>query len=194
MMVCSVLVQSTALVSVRRSVPWRATLPLVAGGLAGLGPSLYFLLHGDPTLIRAGFGVFLAVYAGTMMFRPRPVLGRAAGPLPHAAVGFAGALLGGITAMPGAMPALWSDLRGVAKAEQRGLVQPYIATMQVAALAFLAAHRGLPGSLPLNLLYAAAPLAAGVAVGLMLFGKVSDALFRRALLCVLLASGLAYVL
>lgn len=195
MMVCSLLVQSAALVSVRHGVRWRATLPLVAGGLLGLGPSLYFLLHGDPALIRAGFGVFLAVYAGTMMLRPRPgVLGRAAGPFLHAAVGFAGGLLGGVTAMPGAIPAIWCDLRGIAKAEQRALVQPYIAAMQVAALAFLAAHRGLPGSLPLNLLYAAAPLAAGAAVGLMLFGKVSEVLFRRALLCVLFASGLGYVL
>lgn len=194
MMVCSVLVQSACLASVRRSVAWRSTLPLIAGGLAGLAPSLYFLLHGEPALIRVGFGVFLAVYAGYMLLRPKAgVLGRAAGPCLHSAVGFAGGLLGGVTAMPGAIPAIWCSLRGIAKDEQRGMVQPYIATMQIAALALLAMHRGLPSSLRLHLVYAAAPLAAGVVLGLMLFGKASDALFRRALLCVLLASGLGYM-
>jgi uncharacterized membrane protein YfcA len=194
MMVCSVLVQSACLARMRRSVAWRSTLPLIAGGLAGLAPSLYFLVHGDPALIRAGFGVFLAAYAGYLLLRPRTgVLEPAAGPGLHAAVGLAGGLLGGVTAMPGAIPAIWCNLRGIAKDEQRGMVQPYIATMQIAALAFLAFHRGLPDSLLLHLVYAAAPLAAGVVLGLTLFGKVSDALFRRALLCVLLASGLGYV-
>ena len=195
MMVCSVLVQSTSLVSLRRSVPWRGSLPLIAGGLAGLAPSLYFLLHGDPAQIRAGFGIFLAAYAGYMLFRPRTKhFARAAGTPLDAAAGFVGGLLGGITAMPGAIPTLWCDLRGVAKDQQRGLVQPYIAAMQLAALAFLAMQRGLPRTLPLHLLYSAAPLAAGDVLGLMLFGKVSDAVFRRALLCVLLACGLGYVI
>ncbi len=195
MMVCSVLVQSTSLVSLRRSVPWRSTLLLIAGGLAGLMPSLYFLLHGDPALIRAGFGIFLAAYAGYMLLRPRARgLTHAGGAPLHATAGFVGGLLGGLTAMPGAIPAIWCDLRGIAKDEQRGMVQPYIAAMQIGALAFLAVHRGLPSSLASHLLYAAAPLTAGVALGLALFGKVSDALFRRALLCVLLASGLGYML
>jgi uncharacterized membrane protein YfcA len=195
MMACSVLVQSTSLVSLRRSVPWRNVVPLIGGGLAGLPLALYYLRHGDPAVIRAGFGIFLAAYAAYMLFRPKArYLEHTPGSGLEAAVGFVGGLLGGITAMPGAIPAIWCDLRGIPKEQQRGKVQPYIAAMQIAALAFLAMQRGLPQALAGYLLYAAIPLVAGVLLGLALFGKVSDALFRRALLCVLLASGLGYVL
>jgi uncharacterized membrane protein YfcA len=194
MMACSVLVQSTSLVSLRRSVDWGKALPLIAGGLAGLPPALYYLLHGNPVVIRAGFGVFLAAYAAYMLFRPRRRLFEGAtAPGYDLAAGFMGGLLGGITAMPGAIPTIWCDLRGIGKDAQRGRVQPYIAAMQVASLAFLAARGELPQTLLADVLYSAAPLAGGVMVGLALFGRVSDAVFRRALLCVLLASGLSYL-
>jgi uncharacterized membrane protein YfcA len=194
MMVCSVLVQGASLVSLRRSVDWRGTLRLVAGGLLGLPPALYLLLHTDPSLVRVGFGVFLAAYAIYMLARPRVRYFehvRAGGY--DVAAGLLGGLLGGLTAMPGAVPTIWCDLRGIAKERQRGLVQPYIAAMQIAALSMLATQRGLPAELPGNLLLCVAPLGAGALLGLALFGRVSDGVFRRALLCVLLASGLGYV-
>src|SRR5262249_46508746 len=99
----------------------------------------------------------------------------------------------GLTAMPGAVPTIWCDLRGIAKDKQRAIVQPYIASMQIAALAVLTAQHGLPAALGVNVLLSIAPLVAGAVAGLALFGKVNDALFRRALLCVLFASGLGYL-
>jgi hypothetical protein len=195
MMVCSVLVQGTSLVSLRRHVRWRGSATLMAGGLLGLPLALYLLLHSDPTAIRIGFGIFLAAYATYMLFRPAVRRFRlAGGPQYDAAVGFAGGLVGGLTAMPGALPTIWCDLRGLGKEVQRGIVQPYITAMQVAALAILYFQRGLPDALAGNTLLSLAPLAAGVLVGLALFGKVSEGLFRRVLLSVLLLSGLTYVI
>lgn len=195
MMVCSVLVQSVSLVSLRRQIDWRGSAMLIAGGLFGLPPALHVLLTADPTLFRIGFGIFLAAYAGYMLFRPavrrfEHVRGRRY----DAAIGLAGGLVGGVTAMPGAVLAIWCDLRGLAKERQRGLVQPYIAAMQVAALAFLATRHQLPEALPGHVVLSLAPLAAGALVGLTLFGRVSDGLFRRVLLGVLLVSGLSYVI
>jgi uncharacterized membrane protein YfcA len=195
MMVCSVLVQSASLVSLRRHVEWRAAAPLVAGGLFALPPALYVLLHADPTLFRMGFGIFLAVYASYMLFRPAVRYFRnARGPGYDAVVGFAGGLVGGMTAMPGAVPTIWCDLRGLAKDRQRGVVQPYIAAMQIAALAVLALQHGLPEALPGHVLFSLVPLAAGTLAGLVLFGRVSEGLFRRVLLSVLLVSGVIYVI
>jgi uncharacterized membrane protein YfcA len=138
--------------------------------------------------------VFLAVYAVYMLSkRSAGRLKLKSGPATDALVGFIGGLLGGVTAMPGAVPTIWCDLRGLSKDQQRGFVQPYIAAMQVAALGMLAAQKGLPAALGINVLLSIAPLAAGVAVGLALFGRMSDSLFRRAMLCVLFASGLGYL-
>ena len=68
--------------------------------------------------------------------------------------------------MPGAVPTIWYDLRGLSKERQRGLVQPYITAMQLAALAILATRRGVPDVLIENLLFSLAPLAVGTLVGL----------------------------
>lgn len=194
MMVCSVLVQSMSLVSLRRHIDWRGSLRLIAGGLVGLPPALYVLLHADPVLFRIGFGIFLAVYAAYMLLRPsHHPLKNVGGARYDFAVGLAGGLLGGLTAMPGAVPTIWGDLRGLAKDRQRAMVQPYITAMQIAALAFLAVERGIPTELGPEVLRSLAPLAVGTLVGLALFGRVNDGQFRRVLLSVLLLSGLVYV-
>ena len=194
MMVCSVLVQGVSLFSLRRHIEWRGSLRLILGGLSGLPAALYVLLNADPALFRLGFGVFLAAYAAYMLLRPAVHPFRnVAGTRYDFLVGLVGGLVGGVTAMPGAIPTIWCDLRGLEKGSQRGVVQPYITAMQIAALAFLAVERGIPTTLGPEVLRSLAPLAAGTLAGLALFGRVSDTQFRRVLLSVLLVSGLAYV-
>jgi hypothetical protein len=194
MMVCSVLVQTVSLISLRHHIQWRGSVMLVTGGLLGLPPALFLLLHADAIVFRIGFGVFLAAYAGYMLLRPASRLfHHARGPLHDAVIGFMGGLTGGLTAMPGALPTIWCDLRGIAKDQQRGLVQPYITVMQVAALALLAIQHGLPDGVVGKVSLSLAPLLGGALVGLALFGRVDDVLFRRILLIVLLLSGLAFV-
>jgi uncharacterized protein len=195
MMVCSVLVQSISLVSLRRQIQWRASVVFIAGGLLGLPPALYLLLHADPTVIRVGFGCLLAAYAAYMLLRPAMRhFKQPQGPGYDAAIGFGGGLIGGLTAMPGAALTVWCDLRGLAKERQRGLLQPYIAALQIAALAYLAARGELPEALIKEVLFSLGPLAVGTLLGLALFGRVSDLLFRRVLLSVLLVSGLIHVI
>jgi uncharacterized membrane protein YfcA len=129
-----------------------------------------------------------------MLLRPTTVCVRvAAGRLRTAAVGFGGGLIGGLTAMPGAVPTIWCDLRGLPKDQQRGLVQPYITAMQVFALALMFAfsRNTLSTQALLNVTLTLPALAAGAILGVVLFGRVSDASFRFVLLGVL---GLAGVL
>jgi len=194
MMICSIAVQSASLVVLRRSMTWRGSRVLIVGGALGIPPALYLLQHVDVWTFRIGFGIFLAVYAAYMIFRP------AAARLPPderphhgAAVGFAGGLIGGLTAMPGALPTIWCDLRGVPKDQQRGLVQPFIAVMQVFALALLLAHHNMPMKVLKDAVLGLPALAAGTSAGLTLFGRMNDALFRRVILAVLFLAGLGLV-
>jgi hypothetical protein len=195
MMACSIITQSVSLYALRRSLQWRGSAGLIAGGVIGLLPSLYLLYHVDAKIVRVGFGAFLVAYAAWMLLRPRTAcLQDAAGRLRDAAGGFGGGLIGGLTAMPGAVPTIWCDLRGLPKDQQRGLVQPYIAAMQVLALALMVSRNTLPTQALLNVTLTLPALAAGAILGVVLFRRVSDAWFRTVVLGVLAVAGVLLVM
>jgi uncharacterized protein len=194
MMICSIAVQSASLVALRRSMRWESSLIFIVGGALGIPPALYALQHLDAWVFRVGFGVFLTVYAAYMIFRPAVALFRQEQRRLHdAAVGFFGGLVGGLTAMPGALPTIWCDLRGLPKEQQRGHVQPYITAMQVFALAVLFARQSLPSKVFVDAAFGLPALAAGTALGIMLFGRMNDAVFRRTVLGALFIAGLALI-
>lgn len=199
MMACSILVQLTSMLALLRSVQWKRSVILAAGGLLGIIPAVYLLQHADTWLLRVGFGVFVAGYSVFMLLRSVVVVvaarrPRTGGSVGEWLVGVGGGLVGGLTAMPGALPAIWCDLRGVSKIEQRALVQPFIVMMQVIALALLLPRIENSSKILLDLAVSIPALAAGTAAGVILFGRVGDLVFRRVVLMTLLVSGLTLAL
>lgn len=194
MMACSITVQGANLVCLWHTLDWRGSIAFILGGILGIPPSLYVLLHIDAPAFRMGFGIFLAVYAGYMLLRPAVhFFADIRGGFYDAAVGFAGGLVGGLTAMPGALPTIWCDLRGLRNERQRGLVQPFIAAMQVVALAVLLSQREISFGFLRDFVIGLPALAAGAALGLILFNRLDRARCRRAMLVTLLIAGAALV-
>ena len=194
MMTFSILVQLTSILVLRKSMLWKPSLPYVAGGLLGVPVALYVLRSIGATEFRLGFGAFLIVYTGYMLFRPTShVLKRLSFRMPNFVVGAIGGFVGGLTAMPGAAVSIVSDLRGLPKAEQRGLVQPFIAVMQAFSVTLFLASGTLSSETVMDFFIGVPSLAAGTALGLILFDRVSDIAFRRGVLGVLMFSGLALV-
>jgi uncharacterized membrane protein YfcA len=190
MMACSIVTQAMSLVALRGTVQWRGSPLLIVGGALGILPALYLLHHIDARTFRIGFGAFLVAYAAYMLLRPAMTCVRdAPSRLRHAVVGFGGGLVGGLTAMPGALPVIWCDLRGMSKDQQRGFVQPYITTMQVLALTLMLSRNGLSTQALMNLTFSLPALVAGTALGILMFGRINDAVFRHIMLVVLLAAG-----
>jgi uncharacterized membrane protein YfcA len=101
--------------------------------------------------------------------------------------------VGGLTAMPGALPVIWCNMTGLPKDQQRGLVQPFIAAMQIYALVVLFVWGNFSTESLKQLAIGLPALAAGTALGIMLFGKIDDASFRRIVLMVLFASALVLI-
>ena len=112
----------------------------------------------------------------------------------NALVGFGGGLIGGLTAMPGALPAIWCDIHGLPKSQQRGLVQPYIGIMQLFALALMLAHHNISSKVLIDFGISLPALAAGTAGGIFLFGRINELAFKRIVLGLLLFSGLCLVI
>jgi len=195
MMACSVGVQASTLLALRTSMRWRESLFLIGGGLLALPIAIYLLQNADTRTLRMGFGALIVVYAAYSLFRPalntfRSIdrQGR------NLLVGFGGGLIGGLTAMPGALPTIWCDMHGVPKEQQRGVVQPFIAAMQVSALVLMLCRAELPSTIVVDLAVSLPPLAAGTALGVLMFRRINETVFRRVILIMLLGSGLSLVI
>src|SRR6516162_3132871 len=193
MMACSVGVQASNLWALRKDIQWKQSLVLVLGGLLGVPIAVWLLQTTDARTFREVFGMAVALYAGYMLFRPSLTGLRLMSHGRNALVGFGGGLVGGLTAMPGALPTIWCDMHGVPKNQQRGLVQPFIAAMQLFALALMLMRQDLSSRVFFDLVLSIPALLAGTALGIFAFRYVNDATFRRIVLVVLLLSGLLLV-
>jgi uncharacterized protein len=192
MMACSVGVQAGNLWALRRSVQWKGSMVLIAGGLLGVPIAVYLLQNVDTRTFRTGFGAVVALYAGYSLFRPAlSYLRQMESPGRNALVGFGGGLIGGLTGMPGALPTIWCDMHGVPKAQQRGLVQPFIAAMQIAALGLMLSRHGLQSKVMMDFVISIPGLVAGTALGILMYRHVNELVFRRTILVMLLLSGLS---
>lgn len=196
MMVCSVGGQATMVWSLRRKIDWHALSPFLIGGALGLPVGLYVLVHSDPHLMLSLIGALLVAYAGIMVFR-RPVVLARQSALHDGIAGFLGGITGGIAAFPGAAVTIWCGLKGWNKERQRGLYQPFILILQLAAIAILAARdvAGLRGhdfdwS---GLLYLPAMLL-GTSLGMALFAWMNDRQFARWVNVLLIVSGVSLLL
>jgi uncharacterized protein len=194
MMVCSIPVQAVNLLVLRKTMQWKGSLGFIAGGLLGIPIAIYLLQNVDTGNFRLGFGAFVSLYAAYALLRPtltylRQMESRSS----NALVGFGGGLLGGLTAMPGALPIIWCDMHGLPKGQQRGLVQPFIVVMQLFALALMLSHHSLTSKVFIDFAICVPALALGTALGIALFGRVNELAFKRVILGLLLFSGLCLV-
>jgi uncharacterized membrane protein YfcA len=191
MMACSIIVQAVNLFVLRKSMQWKTSLVFIAGGVLGIPIAIYLLQNVDTATFRLGFGVLVSLYAAYALLRPTAAyLRRMESQSRNALVGFGGGLVGGLTAMPGALPAIWCDIHGFPKNQQRGLIQPYIAVMQCFALALMLSHQSLSLKVLVDFGMSLPALAAGTAVGIVLFGRIDETAFKRIILGLLLFSGL----
>jgi uncharacterized protein len=194
MMACSIAVQATNLWTLRKHIRWKESLILVAGGSLGVPIAVWLLQVTDARVFRDAFGVAVACYAAYMLFRPGLSYRLQMNAGHNALIGFSGGFIGGLTAMPGAVPTIWCDIHGVPKTEQRGTVQPFLAAMQIFALVLMLVQKDLPTKVLIDFAASIPALLAGTALGIMAFRSVDDALFRRIILSILLVSGLMLML
>lgn len=184
--------QSYTVWKLRYAFSWRRVLPFISGSLAGVPLGAAMLAVVDPTAVRFGVGVVLVFFSTYNLFKPavKPIR---AGPVVDTGVGILNGLLGGLTGLGGVVITIWVQLRDWPKDMQRTVFQPVIfATMSITAVTY-----GLRGAFTLEVgklfLLGLPALAAGLWVGLKLYGRLDDKMFRRVILLLLLASGLTLI-
>src|SRR5262249_6364640 len=193
MMATSLGVQATTLYVLRKNIEWNGCAALMLGGLIGTPIAVWLLETVDARIFREGFGSIVAAYAAFMLFRPGVAYLREMRQHRNALIGFGGGLIGGLTAMPGALPTIWCHMHGLPKHRQRGFVQPFIVLMQVFALALMLWHNGhgLSTKVLYNSLLSIPALIAGTALGIFAFRTVEERTFKRVIFVILLISGVS---
>jgi uncharacterized protein len=190
---CSVVGHLQALRSIWSGVRWPRLWPFLAAGLLGVPLGTALLEQVRPQPLRLGVGILLIAYSAWMGFVRRPPVITAGGRIADAAVGFVGGLMGGMASLSGPAPTIWVQLRGWNKNEQRGVNQPF--NMSVLATALVAAAvAGLLDrtfwiwaviTVPVSFL--------GARLGLLLYGRANDAVFRQLVLILLGISGVTLI-
>ncbi len=195
MIVCSIANQASMTWASRHDIAWRGLRVYLLGGAPGLAIGVWILLNMDRGLYAHGFGAALLLYGVYMLVR-KPFVVRHPPVALDLLAGFLGGITGGAAGFPGAFVTIWCGMKGWSKARQRAVFQPFILSMQVAALLAISLLRpagtGMPGFDIANLLFVPASLA-GTWAGLALYGRMSDLQFGRAVNLLLIASGLSYV-
>jgi uncharacterized membrane protein YfcA len=182
--------QVVAAVTVRRGWDLRRLVPFIAGGLVGLPVGLAILPRLDVPMFKSVLGVFLVVVCPLMFFSARLPQVRG-GRFGDAVAGAAGGVMSGIGGFSGVVPTLWLTLRGWPKDEQRSVIQSFnLAMLAASFVGFLMSGFIMRPMLPLLVLVPPAMLLPSL-LGARLYGRISDQDFRKVVLGLLFASGIA---
>jgi len=181
--------QSYNIWRVRHALRWRLVVPFILGGVVGVPIGTLLLAYINPADVRIGVGVLLIAYSAYFLVRPhfRPIH---AGVTADFGVGALNGVLGGMTGLAGPIITIWCQMRGWSKDQQRAVFQPVI----ISAFAITAISLAVAGTVTVELakiyVYGLLPLAAGLWLGLRLYGHLNENTFRKVILVLLLLSGL----
>ncbi|MFN3655994.1 MAG: sulfite exporter TauE/SafE family protein [Pseudolabrys sp.] len=186
--------QAYGIWKVRRALQWRRILPFVIGGAVGVPLGAYLVTYLNPLHVRTGVGGVLIAYSIYNLARPSlpPIK---SGPAADGVVGVFNGLLGGLTGLGGVISTIWCQLGGGPKDAQRAIFQPVLFLTMTMTTATFAASGHLIHAEILRLFVLGLPaLLVGLWAGVTLYGKLDDAAFRKAILVLLLISGLSLAL
>jgi hypothetical protein len=185
------IVQGYMVWKLRHALDLRRLWPFIVGAAIGVPLGVAILGWANPAYVRAGIGVFLVLYSLYALLRPSLPPVTQGGAAADAAVGFANGVLGGITGLAGILVTIWCGLRGWPKDKQRAVFQP----VAVAIFAMSALWLGVNGAVSADtirlFLFGLPALLAGTWFGMKLYGRLDEAAFRKVVLILLLASGVA---
>jgi uncharacterized protein len=188
------IVQGYSVWKLRAALDWRKLAPFVVGAAAGVPLGVATLALADPRHVRAGTGAFLVAFSLWSLLRPamRPVA--FGGAIADAAVGFLNGILAGITGLAGILVTIWCGLRGWPRDQQRAVFQPSAVAIFLMTAAWLGAGAAIDADTLRLFLLGLPALLAGTWLGMRLYGKLDEAAFRKVVLVLLLASGIALTL
>jgi len=184
------LAQGTSVWKLRHSLNWPRLWPFLLGGAVGVPVGIAILEWLNPRHLREGVGAVLVLYSLYSLFRPslRPLN---TNPVVDTAIGFLNGVLGGATGLAGIIIVIWCGLMPWPKDQQRTVFQPVAVAVFLMSAGWLGAEGAVSWDIAKLFLFGLPALAAGLWLGLKLYGRLDEQAFRRVVLVLLLLSGIA---
>ncbi|WP_307686137.1 sulfite exporter TauE/SafE family protein [Variovorax boronicumulans] len=183
--------QVIAAITVRRAFDKSLLWPFVLGGLVGVPFGVWLLPHLDLVVFKVCLGTLLVLWCPAMLMSqhlPKITFG---GRVADGIVGTIGGAMAGIGGFSGTIPTLWCTLRGFQRDTQRAVIQNFnLSMLMVAFTIHLFSGSIVPSMVPLLGLVALA-VAVPVLLGARLYIGISETAFRKIVLSLLTASGIA---
>ncbi|MGB6537520.1 MAG: sulfite exporter TauE/SafE family protein [Xanthobacteraceae bacterium] len=191
--ICSVVSQTQTLHLIWRTIQWRRVLVFVLPGLLGVPLGTLVLPHVDPRIFKFGLGCFLVLYPSYVLLRTRQFAKAWGGEAADGVVGFGGGFLGGLTGLSGVLPVVWTDIRGWNKDQRRAVVQFFNLAILSLALVSHAASGLLTRQVAVEAAVALPAAIVGARLGAFIYRRMADRGYQRAVMVLLLISGLTLI-
>lgn len=186
----AILIQGYAIWKLRRSIVPARVWPFILGSAIGIPIGVLLLRWLTAGQLRLGIAALLILFSIYNLRRPKMPNFNSAGPASDGIVGVVNGVLGGSTGLAGIVLVIWSSLRGWKPDEQRAAFQPAaVATFVMCLPAFASAGIFTAETLRLFVFGLPCLLLGGVA-GWSMYGRLNEAMFRKVVLWLLLASGI----
>lgn len=189
----ALLVQGYAVWKLRQALNLRRLAPFVAGSAVGIPAGIAVLQWAPASDLRIGVGVLLILFSLNNLMRPKLPEVKESGTALDTTVGVFNGVLGGSTGLAGIILVIWCGMRGWTRDEQRAIFQPAAVATFLMTLAWLGGAGFLTADVGRYFVFGLPALIAGTWLGWKAYGRLEEASFRKAVLYLLLISGVALV-
>jgi uncharacterized membrane protein YfcA len=187
----ALLVQGYAVWRLRRKIVPSRVLPFIVGSAIGVPIGVLALKWLSALHLKLGIAVLLILFSLYSLARPKMPSVAWAGRTGDSITGVLNGIVGGSTGLAGILPVIWSGIRGWKPEEQRAVFQPTAIATFLMCLVALGGTDVITSDTVWLFAIGLPALLLGTIAGWSLFGKLDEAWFRRVVLWLLLACGVA---
>ena len=191
--VTSLFISGVPIYKLRKKLDFSKLKQFAIFGVVGIPIGMYLLVISDPSKLKFSIGILLVIYA-VLMLKISSFSINVNNKSINNIVGFISGVIGGLTALLGIIPVAWFSVQRLPKNTKRGTYEPFIFITSIAAIISFAFVGLYKIEMIFDLLKIIPALLVGSWLGIKIYNKINDNLFRKVVLGLILLSGLFLVI
>ena len=191
--VTSLFISGVPIYKLRKKLDFSKLKQFAIFGVVGIPIGMYLLVISDPSKLKFSIGILLVIYA-LLMLKISSFSINVNNKSINNIVGFISGVIGGLTALLGIIPVAWFSVQRLPKNTKRGTYEPFIFITSIAAIISFAFVGLYKIEMIFDLLKIIPAILVGSWLGIKIYNKINDNLFRKVVLGLILLSGLFLVI